>query len=81
MEENISKLKKIGICKIIIHQILFRLQCFVSLLQKKKGLNAITITFELVSHYMVYHNRKSGMIFFFPIVVVLSLKQHKKCKQ
>lgn len=33
-----------------------------SLLQKKKGLNAIATKFELVSHYMAYH-RRSGMTF------------------
>lgn len=32
-------------------------------LQKKKGLNAIPAKFELVSHYMAYHNRRSGMTF------------------
>lgn len=46
------KIKEIGICKIIIHQILLGWWCFVSLWQNKKGLNEIAMKFELVSQYM-----------------------------
>lgn len=79
-EENNSKLRKIGICKIIIYRILFGWWCFVSLLQKKKGLNSIAVTFELVSHYMIYHNRRSGMIFLSHCGGVES-QTAQKCKQ
>jgi len=48
----------------MIHRLLLGWLCFVSLLQKRKGLNEIAIKLEVVSRYMAYHNRRSEHDFF-----------------